>query len=157
MANKINFKSVGTTGQQLVDSIQYPSLTPIGIKTPLRLGSKHGILEMYTNMAETVHDNLRNLILTNHGERLGIYDFGANLRPLTTDYSTQDDFDMAAVSRIKTAASKWMPFVSLSEYESNIEKFTPTSSVGLITILISYSVADINVFDKQLKVNLYVL
>lgn len=157
MATTINFKSVGNVGQQYVADIQYPTLTPIGIKTPLRLGNKHGILDMYTNVADTVHDNLRNLILTNWGERLGLYFFGANLRPLTTEYSTQENFDSEAVIRIKTAVTNWMPFVSLIDYVSDIEDFKTGSSVALIKITITYSIPSLGVNDKQLGVNLYVL
>lgn len=157
MSTKISFKSVGSTREQYVESNQYPSISPIGIKTPLKLGSKYGIFDMYTNMSDTVHDNLRNLILTNWGERLGLYDFGANLRPLTSEYSVQEDFDSAAVIRIKAAAAKWMPFVSLIDYVSDVENFKAGSSVALIKILITYSVPSLKVKERQLSVNLYVL
>lgn len=157
MATTINFKSVGNTGQQFVSDIQYPTLAPIGIKTPLRLGNKYGIFDMHTNMTDTVHDNLRNLILTNWGERLGLYFFGANLRPLTTEYSTQENFDSEAVIRIKTAATNWMPFVNLIDYVSDVEDFKAGSSVALIKIRITYAIPALGVDDRQLSVNLYVL
>ena len=157
MAAVINFKSVGVTGQKLVESVQVPSITPVGIKTPLKLGKKYGIFDMYTNMTDTVHDNLRNLILTNWGERLGLYYFGANLRPLTTEYSVQDEFDSEAVIRIKTAVAKWMPYVNLIDYVSDFEDYKSTSSVAQIRILITYSVTQLGVIDHKLRINLFVL
>jgi len=157
MATTINFKSVGNVGRQYVSDIQFPTITPIGIKTPLRLGKKHGIFDMHTNLADTVHDNLRNLILTNYGERLGLYFFGANLRPLTTEFSVQNNFDSEAVIRIKTAVSNWMPFVNLIDYTSEVEKFTTGSSVALIKLTITYAVPSLGVNDKQLIINLHVL
>lgn len=156
-ATTINFKSVGVTGQKIVESIQYPSVVPIGIKTPLRLGKKYGIFDMYTNIADTLHDNLRNLILTNWGERLGLYYFGANLRPLTTEYANQESFDSEAVIRIKTAATNWMPFVNLIDYTSEIEREQSKPSTAVIKVMITYSIPTINLPDRKLRVNLYVL
>ncbi len=157
MPTTINFKSVGTTGQKLVATNLMPSLTPIGIKTPLKLGKKYGIFDMYTNMSDTMHDNLRNLILTNWGERLGLYYFGANLKQLTTEYSVQEEFDSEAVIRIKTAVATWMPYVNLVDYVSDFENFTKLSSVAQIKILITYSVPQLAVDNRKLRVNLFVL
>ena len=153
----INFKSVGTTGKKLIESNLMPSLKPIGIKTPLKLGKKYGIFDMYTNMSDTIHDNLRNLILTNWGERLGLYYFGANLKPLAAEYSVQEQFDSEAVIRIKTAASSWMPYINLIDYVSDFESFTSLSSVAHMKILITYSVPQLAVEDRQLRINLFVL
>jgi phage baseplate assembly protein W len=157
MASTINFKSVGTTGQKLIESNLIPSLTPIGIKTPLKLGKKYGIFDMYTNMSDTIHDNLRNLILTNWGERLGLYYFGANLRPLTTEYSVQEEFDSEAVIRIKTATATWMPYINLIDYVSDFESYTKLSSVAQIKLLITYSVPQLAVENRKLRINLFVL
>ena len=158
MPKTINFKSVGVTGQQkLAAPGQLPTITPIGIKTPLRLGTKYGILDMHMNMGDTVADNLRNLILTNWGERLGQYYLGANLRPLTTEYSSQDEFDSEAVIRIKSAVKTWMPYVELINYISSFERFNISSSTGLIGIGISYFVPMLGADEKKLRVNLYVI
>ncbi len=79
-----NFKSSGQTQEQKLIETLTVSKTPIGIKTPLQIsdGENTEILVTYDNLADTVNDNLRNLLLTNWGERVGLYDFGANLRPL---------------------------------------------------------------------------
>ena len=153
----INFKSVGTTGKKLIESNLMTSLKPIGIKTPLKLGKKYGIFDMYTNMSDTIHDNLRNLILTNWGERLGLYYFGANLKPLAAEYSVQEQFDSEAVIRIKTAVSTWMPYINLIDYVSDFESFTNLSSIAHMKILITYSVPQLAVEDRQLRINLFVL
>ena len=108
-------------------------------------------------MSDTIHDNLRNLILTNWGERLGLYYFGANLKPLTTEYSIQEQFDSEAVIRIKTAVSTWMPYINLIDYVSDFESFTNLSSIAHMKILITYSVPQLAVEDRQLRINLFVL
>lgn len=154
---KISFKSVGVTREDLKGAGISSTLFPIGIKTPLKLGKKYGIFDMYTNMADTIHDNLRNLILTNWGERLGLYYFGANLRPLTTEYSVQEQFDSEAVIRIKTAVNQWMPYVDLVDYISSFENFSQISSTAHINLTITYSVSKLNVSNKQLNINLFIL
>lgn len=157
MARTINFKSVGITGQRAIDNLDIvPSITPVGIKTPLQIGNKYGIFEMHLNLTDTLADNLRNLILTNWGERLGLYFFGANLRPLTTEFSSQDYFDSEAVIRIKSAVRQWMPFVELIDYVSDFERFNNVST-AIIGIEISYAIPSLNLMDKKIKVNLHVL
>ena len=90
--------------------------TPIGIKTPLRPGGNNGIFDGHFVLKDQVKDNLRNLMLTNWGERLGLYNFGANLRPLTTEIVGQDSFDAQATERSKGAVDRWMPYVSLDTF-----------------------------------------
>ena len=92
-----NFKSSGKTAEQKSIESILKSATPIGIKTPLRFASGDGLYGMNYVLSDQVKDNLRNLIMTNWGERLGFYDFGGNLRSLTTEYVSLDDFDSKAI------------------------------------------------------------
>lgn len=150
---EFNFKSVGTKNDQ--QPITGSSL-PIGIKTPLRLGKQgNGIFAMHMSLADQLADNLRNLINTNHGERLGLYDFGANLAPLTLDFTSQEDFDTEAVIRIRNAATKYMPFINLKTFESSFDRFN-NQVVGKITIKVTYDIPQLAVVDRQIAVILYV-
>jgi phage baseplate assembly protein W len=150
------FKSVGKTQEQKKVEALVQSATPVGIKTPLRLGTSEGLLGMTFNLADQIHDNLRNLLLTNWGERLGFYDFGANLRPLTTEFVSQDDFDSKAIDRIKAAVGRWMPFVDLEDFTSVVDR-TENKNTGIIRITITYNIPALNVKLKKLQVSLYVL
>ena len=111
---------------------------------------------MSYNLADQVHDNLRNLLQTNWGERLGFYDFGANLRPLTTEFVSQDDFDSQAIERIAAAVGRWMPYVSLDEFLSDIDR-TENKNTAVIRITITYSISALNVLKKSLQVTLYAI
>ena len=51
------------------------------------------VFKMHFNSIDQVHDNLRNLILTNNGDRLGRYNFGANLQPILTEKLSKESFD----------------------------------------------------------------
>jgi len=153
-----SFKNVGIRQFQPQNVLTTPaSITPIGIKTPVQLGDAgEGILAMYTNIQDVVHDNLRNLLLTNHGERLVHYDLGANLRPLVTEFSSKEDFDAEAMIRINTAVAKWMPFITLVGFDSRPE-FIDNRYTGRIVILVVYSVPQLGIVEKALELLLFVI
>ena len=152
----ISFKSVGKTREERLVQQLVQSPTPIGIRTPMRFGNQEGIFAMHFSLIDQMHDNLRNLILTNWGERLGLYDFGANLRPLTTELVSQDDFDAQAVDRISGAVQRWMPFITLETFESKIDR-QDNKNTAVIRLTVTYSIPSLNVFQKALEVTLYAI
>jgi phage baseplate assembly protein W len=151
-----SFKSVGKTQDQSAQEKLTPSPVPFGIKTPLQLGSSEGILAMNYSLGDQFTDNLRNLLLTNWGERVGLYQFGANLKPLTTEYESQDDFDSQAITRIKVAVEKWMPFIDLEDFSSEVDRME-NKNTGIIKINITYNIAALNINRKGLQIVLYVI
>jgi phage baseplate assembly protein W len=153
---KIDFKSVGQTRQQIDDATLSGTALPIGIKSPLQFSGTDGILAMNFDLADQLTDNLKDLLLTNWGERLGQYFFGANLRPLTSEFVSQDNFDNEAVVRIKGAVTSWMPFVDLVDFTSEVDR-NENFSTGIIKINISYNIPTLNVTGKKIQVVLYVM
>jgi len=154
----IDFKSVGVSVETLVSSSLDVTPTPIGMVTPLRPGRVNGgIFEMYTSLRSTLNDNFKNLLMTDHGERLAIYDFGANLRELTFEMSAfnKEEFDSEAVIRIKTSANKYMPFLQLKTFESSVDHHD-NSVVGKVVIRITYDIPRLNVQDQAQEVTLFV-
>ena len=151
-----NFKSSGKTQEQKEIESLIQSPTPIGIKTPLRIDSKEGLFAMNYSLIDQVHDNLKNLLLTNWGERLGFYEFGANLRPLTTEFVSQEDFDSSAIERIRNAVQRWMPYVDLEDFESNVNR-TDNKNTAVIDVVITYNIPTLNVSYKKLQITLYVI
>lgn len=131
------------------------SALPIGIKTPLEFGTTEGIFRMHYDLADQQHDNFRNLLLTNFGERLGLYNFGANLKPLTSDWVSLDDFDAAAMQRITAAVGQWMPFISLETFTSRLEGGS-TNSPNVI-VAIDYNIPALGVIAKHIEVALRVM
>lgn len=151
-----SFKSVGKTKEKIAEETVAKSLTPFGIKTPMSLGSESGIFSMNYSLADQFSDNLRNLLLTNWGERLGLYDFGANLRPLATEFSSQDNFDNEAISRIKSAVQKWMPFIDLEDFTSTVDR-QENKNTAIIKVTITYNIPALEVTKKSLQIVLYVI
>lgn len=154
----ISFKSVGKTVDILrKESSVSGSISPIGFKTPLNFGnSSEGVFAMHMSLADQLHDNLRNLILTNWGERVALYDFGANLRELVTEFTTSENFDTDAISRIATAISKWMPFVQPQDFVSFTDKEN-NKNTAIIRIRITYDIPLLNIAGKSLEVTLYAI
>lgn len=151
-----SFKSVGKTQEDRVTEALVVSPTPLGIKTPLQPGGGAGIFAVHYELADVVHDNLKNLILTNWGDRLVAYNLGANLRPLMSELVSLDDFDAQAIERIRGAVSKWMPYVSLETFQSDADK-TQNKNTAIIRLTIVYSVPALNVSNKMLQVVLYAI
>jgi phage baseplate assembly protein W len=150
-----SFKSSGKTSSIATGVVPSTFELAIGFKTPLQLGEKT-IFAMNYNIADQVHDNLRNLLLTNWGERLGFYYFGANLRELTTEISNVETFEELAIERIREAVSTWMPFVNLKNFSSKIDK-TNNNDTGIIRIMITYSVPQLLVENRALQISLFVI
>ena len=153
-----NFNSVGQTVtefQQVNRTNELPD-SPIGIRTPITLGGINGgLFIMHHNMASQIKDNFRNLLMTNHGERLGLCDFGANLRELTIELGSEAA-DNEAMSRISTAVNKYMPYVSLGNFETSdnaVEQTIPAMTIK--SIKISYSIPLLEIIDQGIEILLY--
>ena len=119
---KFDFKNTGKSVLKVyedkVKEKKLESEKPFGIMTPLRHGiDRGGIFEMNYDLGAQITDNLRNLVQTNHGERLGHYDFGANLSPFSLELMGRESFESEAMQRIAKATSKYMPFVTLKSME----------------------------------------
>lgn len=152
MAGKIyNFKSVGETKEsQREREAQRVRRPPIGIKTPLQLSEgDNEFLVMHYDIEKNIADNFKNLILTNHGERLFDYYFGANLKELAFEMGNED-IDSLAIERIQAAVSKYLPYVSLNTFEN--EKIEDEKGNPGIKIRITYTVPAINVTERSIDV-----
>lgn len=152
----VSFKNVGVREYGIISNNTQVSrsVVPIGIKTPITFGKKDdGLFTMNYTLQDQIQDNLRNLILTNHGERLAMYYYGANLKPLATEYSRITNFDEEAMLRINTAVAKYMPFVELENFRSE-SLLEQNRHVANIKIYIQYSVPRANIPTRTLEVTI---
>lgn len=150
-----SFKAVGQL-QNVFDDQQTQTVrrTPIGIKTPVRFDDTSNLLfGMNYDISSQIKDNLKNLLLTNAGERLMLTDFGANLRPLAFELSN-DDVASEAIRRISSTVSKYMPFIELDTFESRIENSENGDTVGVV-IRVGYSVPSAGVVNQFVESIIY--
>lgn len=156
MAPKLSFKDVGVEYEDPRSVDTGDTQVPFGFKTPLEFDYRgDSIFKMHYNLADQISDNLRNLILTNNGERLAFYNFGANLRPLLTEFANKEAFDAEVMKRIKKTTSIYMPYVELIGYESKADRIE-NDSTGIIKILIAYAAPDAGLKESLLEVGLFV-
>jgi phage baseplate assembly protein W len=148
-----SFKSVGTKTKDAEVEAEVVEKPPIGIKTPLRLSNGNSLFDMHDDLANQISDNLRNLLLTNHGERLGQPDFGANLNRILFDLGSEDG-DTQAIQQISASVGKYMPFVSLDGFQSFVEK-NSLDVIAMIGIRVSYTVPAIDDKLRVIEVMLY--
>lgn len=157
------FKSSGfIQGSKNIDEvIEKQTLFPVGIKTPLELSKKSldSLFSMHYEIPDQIHDNLRNLMMTNQGERLGRPDYGASLRELTMEMLSTDDFESILMNRIKMTVDKYLPIVELSNFtleDITSEAYPLQSSMAKVEVSIDYNVPRFQIFNKKLIITLFV-
>ena len=149
-----SFKSVGATSDSLTRERRIAAEpTPIGLKTPLQLGNGTNIFKMHYSLEDSIKDNLRNLVMTNTGERLGRPNFGANLMELALELGTESS-DQQAMMRIKEAAATFLPFVNLVGFASEVDRFD-NQEVAKVDLFITYTIPKISAKQHGLKITLY--
>jgi len=154
-AKVYSFKSVGVLDVDVKRQFPViPNEIPIGIKTPIQFGtSNDGLFKMHKKMSGQLSDNFRNMLLTNHGERLGLYDFGANLEELVHELGNVNA-DSEAIRRISATTKKYMPFIELDTFEA----YQSQGEHGLPNragIKIGYSVPKLQMRNKSIEIVLW--
>lgn len=156
-SKKYNFKSVGVPYETKLQQQKNfrPEEPQVGIRTPVALSDigENAFVTMNTSFGEQIHDNLINLILTNHGERLALPEFGANLRELAFEM-TSDEGQNEAMARINKAIGKFMPFVVPVSFMPVIDHFE-NSDVAKVGVRMSYTVPRLNIKERGLEVIIY--
>jgi phage baseplate assembly protein W len=151
-AKKYDFNSVGETETSYRSRTKANDVSvPVGIKTPLEIGiGSDTLFKTHKNLEDTIADNFRNLILTNHGERMFRHDYGANLREIAFELGTEEG-DYEAINRIRASVRKYLPFLNLQTFESFqvAQTYTDPAKVG---IRITYNVPGYNAKQRVLEV-----
>lgn len=155
--NVYSFKSVGESVETFRNNnrLGEVQVNPIGIRTPAQLGGESdGFLKMHFNLPDTIKDNLKNLIMTNHGERLGNYQFGANLREILTELGSEDG-DVEAINRIRNSIRRYMPFVEPLTFETKRLPELTTQDLTAISIKITYAIPSLRLSNQGIEVIMY--
>jgi phage baseplate assembly protein W len=153
---KYDFASVGESKEEF--DAQYKKTNedrfqqPIGIKVPVELGNTD-LLKMHTDVEKNIADNFRNMLMTNYGERVGLYDFGANLTELAFELGT-DRFDTEAIRRIRRTTEKYMPFIQLSTFEPLVDR-RDNKVIAKVGVRITYKVSALSQNDRVIEAIIY--
>ena len=112
-----SFKSSGTrvTDRNVSPDKVTKKKRDIGIKTPLSDTQGHQIFDMHQDPLDQIKDNMRNLIMTNFGERLGLYEYGGDLSALVFEFVSNPAVESEITERIQSAIQRYMPGVEIKE------------------------------------------
>ena len=107
-----------------------------GLKFPLEYNNQQGgFFPTSRTIKEQASSNLKNLILTNRGERVGQPEFGTNITSILFEPITPDIGDRIEAS-ISEAISKWLPYITIV----NVFTSTPETNPNMILIQIEFSI-----------------
>ena len=141
-ATEYDFASVGESQLEVSEKERSDEITSVNYnpRTPLEFSQgTGGLFVMNTSPADAIRDNLKNMLLTNWGERVEQYDFGANLKPLTSELGSVM-FDTEAINRIRNTVKKYMPYIVLAKFSTERLPEESTAGLGAVKVKITYSV-----------------
>ena len=90
--------------------------TYIGLELPLT-HTQNGYFNRTKTALEQAKSNIKNLLLTNKGERLGNPTFGSNLISVLFGHENTD-VESRIEEEIRAAMDEWLPFINIVSIES---------------------------------------
>ena len=119
----------------------------IGVSLPLDYGSQGFFNKTRTTLQQT-RSNIKNLLLTIKGERLGNPTFGSDLMTVIFE---QDDGTLGnrIEEAIRASISEWLPYVNVKKVETVADERNP----NLLNVRIDFTI-DIDQKVSQLDLNL---
>lgn len=158
-----NFKSSGkkVTSNKFKKENLERLVIPIGIKTPLEIGNENAeLFKLHIDPLEQLADNLRNLVQTNHGERLGRFEFGCNLKSILFERngSLESDYERIINENITNQVKKYLPVILINNIDINplkkIDNLDKTS-LSKVIIKINFAVPILKRMNNSIEVVLY--
>jgi|ETNvirenome_6_85_1030632.scaffolds.fasta_scaffold00891_11 hypothetical protein len=110
---------------------------------PIRRSSQDGIA-LTKNMLEVIKQNLKNLVLTNPGERVMLPLFGVGIKRVLFEMNNAKT-QAALIGAIESQVAKYMPFLSIDnvDFQSRSELIDPNG----INVRIIYHVTPLQYND----------
>jgi phage baseplate assembly protein W len=84
----------------------------VGVSLPFTVGNNGFFAVTYTTK-EQIKSDLKNLILTNKGERLGLPNFGCDLRKVIFEQDGPEAYAYIQ-AEIQSSISTWLPFITIN-------------------------------------------
>ena len=160
-----NFKSAGI---KIDDPKFRPTITsekndgtPISIKTPLQSGlGNTELYAMHYDPLKALADNLKNLLQTNKGERLGRYEIGCSLQDVLFDRanSKNGEYEQIAMQSIMDQVQKFLPVINIDNIDFSPIQTLDTSdrsSLSKIVVKLTFSVPKLRRSNNKIEVVLY--
>ena len=118
----------------------------IGLEFPLKYTSTGFFKRTKTALEQTKH-NIKNLLLTRKGERVGNPTFGSNLH--ATLFEPQIEcFEDTVEEAVRSSITEWLPFVSVEDI------ITSMSDANTVTINITFGINTDPTSLEQIEISL---
>jgi len=101
--------------------------TYIGLELPLTY-TQDGYFKRTKTALEQAKSNIKNLLLTNKGERLGNPTFGTNLLSLVFSQENTD-LESRVEEEIRAAMSEFLPFINIVSIETNFSDINKDTAI----------------------------
>lgn len=105
----------------------------VGLSFPLRADNNNDFALTKNSLQQAQH-NLKNLLLTQVGERLGQPEFGSNLRAICFE---PDDGNLAEKlqDEVRRSVAQWLPYVNIQQ----VNTLTDATNKNQIFVTITFS------------------
>ena len=107
--------------------------TYIGLSFPIRKDSNTDFAMTRNSLQQAKH-NLKNLLLTFPGERVGQPEFGSRMRELCFE-PIDDDLPSKIEEEVRRAVSSWLPYINIQE----VNTLTDDGDENKIFVEVKYS------------------
>ena len=101
--------------------------TYIGLELPMTHGPL-GFFSRTKTALEQAKSNIKNLLLTNKGERLGNPTFGTNLLPLVFSQENTD-LESRVEEEIRASMGEFLPFINIVSIETNFSETNKDTAI----------------------------
>jgi len=121
------------------DPLDQSATKAIGVSLPLVMGSTGYFRQTFTTEV-AIRTDLSNLLLTRIGERPMNPEFGSGLHNVLFQQQGSD-IDSSIDTIVRSAVSRWMPFVNIDSVDVNRETGEP--DIYTMRIVVTYSVPNV--------------
>lgn len=113
---------------------------------PLEYDSTDGPYRLNKTIAETVKQNLKNLLLTSPGERVMLPEFGAGLRKILFEPMLPGTFGDAEI-QVYEQVARYMSFVNIEDVIFATNETDPQLGLNQVRISVRYNLGSLNDSD----------
>jgi phage baseplate assembly protein W len=129
-------------GSKLVKDTETYNDYAIGISLPIQIGG-NGFTQTYST-TEQIKSNIKNLLLTQKGERILQPEFGSGLHEILFDFNN-DDIEGKIEDTINQAFEQWLPYVTIADIV--VEQTNALKDRNVVNLSLKFQVngsADLN-------------
>jgi phage baseplate assembly protein W len=117
--------------KKIVKDTEEFSNSAYGITLPVMTGN-NGMFNQAFSSLEQAKSNLKNLLLTNKGERILQPNFGTNLRELLFEQLTDGVLEEKLETVITDSINFWLPYIDVEEIEVDMsDEMKDTNTAGI--------------------------